>query len=140
MLEEKARKHMSVEAFAYVAGGAGLESTIASNRSSFDNYKIVPRMLRDVSQKSTGIELFGHRITSPLFFSPVGVLEMVHPEADMAVGKAAAELGLPYILSNQASKPMEEVAHAMRDSPRWFQLYWSKSNDLVASFVGRAEL
>ena len=74
MLEEKARKHMSVEAFAYIAGGAGLESTIASNRSSFDSYRIVPRMLRDVSQKSTGIELFGQKITSPLFFSPVGLL------------------------------------------------------------------
>jgi lactate 2-monooxygenase len=46
---------------------------------------------------------------------------------------------LPYIFSNQASKPMEEVARAMGDQPRWFQLYWSKSNELVASFVRRAE-
>ena len=138
-LEEKAKQKMSSEAFAYIAGGAGLESTIMTNRSSFENHKIVPRMLRDVSRKSTSIELFGQKIPSPILLSPVGVLEMVHPEADLAVGRAAATLGVPYIFSNQASKPMEEVAAAMGNSPRWFQLYWSKSNDLVASFVSRAE-
>ena len=138
-LEEKARKQMSPEAFAYIAGGAGLESTIASNRTAFDHYKIVPRMLRNVSERDSSIELFGHKIPAPLLFSPVGVLEMVHPEADLAVGRAAAKERLPFIFSNQASKPMEEVAAAMADSPRWFQLYWSKSNDLVASLVTRAE-
>ena len=138
-LEEKARRHMSTEAFAYIAGGAGLESTIASNRSAFEQYKIVPRMLRNVSDRDTSVELFGKRIPSPLLLSPVGVLEMVHREADLAVGKAAAEMNIPYIFSNQASKPMEEVAHVMGEGTRWFQLYWSKSNDLVASFVARAE-
>ena len=138
-LEEKARAVMSQEAYAYIAGGAGLESTVASNRSDFEKIKIVPRMLRDTSQRDTSIDLFGHRLPSPLLLSPVGVLEMVHPEADVAVGRAAAALGVPYIFSNQSSKPMEEVAAVMENSPRWFQLYWSKSNDLVASFVQRAE-
>lgn len=138
-LEEKARRHMSTEAFAYIAGGAGLEGTIASNRSAFEKYKIIPRMLRNVSERDTSIELFGKKIPSPLLLSPVGVLEMVHAEADLAVGGAAAELNIPYILSNQASKPMEEVASVMGSGTRWFQLYWSKSNDLVASLVARAE-
>jgi lactate 2-monooxygenase len=71
--------------------------------------------------------------------SPVGVLEMVRAEADVAVAKAASKLGLPYIFSNQASRPMEECASVMGNSPRWFQLYWSKSNELVKSFVQRAE-
>ncbi len=138
-LEEKARMAMSQEAYAYIAGGAGLESTLTANRSDFEKTKIIPRMLRDTSQRDTGIELFGQRLPSPLLLSPVGVLEMVHPEADIAVGRAAAALGVPYIFSNQSSKPMEEVAAVMGNSPRWFQLYWSKSNDLVASFVQRAE-
>ena len=43
------------------------------------------------------------------------------------------------IFSNQASRPMEEVAKELKDSPRWFQLYWSASNELVESFVKRAE-
>lgn len=138
-LEESARLRMSPEAFAYIAGGAGNESTMRANREAFEKYKIVPRMLRNVGERDTRIELFGHTLASPFLLSPIGVLEMVHKEADVAVGRAAATLGVPYIFSNQASRPMEEVAAAMGNAPRWFQLYWSKSNDLVASFVKRAE-
>lgn len=138
-LEEEARKVMSSNAFAYIAGGAGVESTMGSNRHAFEQWKIVPRMLQDVSVRDTSIELFGQKLPSPILLSPVGVLEMVHKEADVAVAKAAAHLGLPYIFSNQASRPMEECASVMGDSPRWFQLYWSKSNELVKSFLQRAE-
>jgi lactate 2-monooxygenase len=138
-LEEVARKNMSPHAYAYIAGGAGNESTLRGNRLAFEHYKIVPRMLRDVSARDIRVEIFGQKLSSPLLLCPIGVLEMVHPLADVAVGKAAASLGVPYIFSNQASRPMEEVAIAMGDSPRWFQLYWSKSNELVRSFVERAE-
>jgi lactate 2-monooxygenase len=96
-------------------------------------------MLRNVSERDTSIELFGQKYPTPFLLSPIGVLDMVHREADVAVGRAAASLNVPYIFSNQASRPMEEVATAMGNSPRWFQLYWSKSQDLVASLVQRAE-
>lgn len=138
-LELKAKKEMSKEAFAYIAGGAGAEATMQANRNAFNRWQIVPRMLRDVSVRDTSIELFGQKLPAPLLFAPVGVLEMVHPKADLAVAHAAARLGLPYIFSNQASKPMEACANVMGESPRWFQLYWSKSNDLVLSFLKRAE-
>jgi len=138
-LEEAAKKKLSPQAYAYIAGGAGNESTLRSNRAAFDNYKIVPRQLRDVSVRDTSVTLFGQHLPSPILLAPIGVLEMAHPEADLAVGKAAAPLNIPFIFSNQASKPMEEVADAMGESPRWFQLYWSKSNELVKSFVQRAE-
>jgi len=138
-LEEVAKKILSPKAHAYIAGGAGNESTLLGNRAAFEKYKIVPRMLCDVSVRDISIELFGQRLPSPLLLAPIGVLEMAHPEADLAVGKAAASIGIPYIFSNQSSKPMEEVAAAMGNSPHWFQLYWSKSNELVKSFVERAE-
>lgn len=139
MLEQHAQRALSPEAFAYIAGGAGLEETLAANRSAFQRYQIVPRMLRDVSTRDTRVDLFGKKLPVPLLLSPVGVLELVHPDADLAVARAAAHLGVPYIFSNQASKPMETVAAAMGHQPRWFQLYWSKSKELVASFVQRAE-
>jgi lactate 2-monooxygenase len=139
LLEEQAARKMSARAKGYIIGGAGIESTIRNNRSAFDQYKIVPRMLRNVSERDTSIELFGQKLASPFLLAPIGVLEMVHAEVDVAVGRAAASLNIPYIFSNQSSKPMEEVAKAMGNSPRWFQLYWSKSRELVASFVQRAE-
>ena len=138
-LEARARKAMPSEAFAYIAGGAGTGATVRANREGFDRWRIVPRMLRDVSERDTGIELFGRRLASPFLLCPVGVLEMVDDEADVAVARAARAEGVPMIFSNQASRPMEEVAAAMGDAPRWFQLYWSTSNELVESLVGRAE-
>ncbi|MGE0771356.1 MAG: lactate 2-monooxygenase [Cyclobacteriaceae bacterium] len=138
-LEAAARKVMDPAAFAYVAGGAGTEQTIGNNRAAFDRVKIIPRMLRDVGERDTSLTLFGKKLSSPFLLSPIGVLELAHREADLAVARAAANLGIPYLFSNQASVPMETCAAAMGDSPRWFQLYWSKSDELVASFVKRAE-
>jgi lactate 2-monooxygenase len=138
-LESAALARLSPEAFAYIAGGAGRELTVSRNRSAFGNYAITPRMLRDVSAADTTTELFGQSLPAPILLAPVGVLELAHPQADLAVGKAAAALGLPFIFSNQASVAMEKVSYAMGNGPRWFQLYWSKSNELVASLVQRAE-
>ena len=139
MLEESARKVISPQAFAYIAGGAGYENTVRANCEAFEKHKIIPRMLCNVGERDTSITLFGQKLPSPFLLSPVGVLEMAHRDADVAVAKAAAQLGVPYIFSNQASRPMEMCAAAMGDSPHWFQLYWNKSNDLVASLVQRAE-
>ncbi|MEZ4461533.1 MAG: lactate 2-monooxygenase [bacterium] len=138
-LERAAREVMSPEAFAYVAGGAGIESTVRENRESFERWRIVPKMLKDVSVRDTSVELFGRKLDSPIMLAPIGVQEMAHDDADLATAKACASEGVPMIFSNQASVSMEECAAVMGQSPRWFQLYWSKSNDLVASLVERAE-
>ena len=96
-------------------------------------------MLRDVEHRDTGIELFGRRLESPFLLAPIGVLELAHRDADAAVARAARDTGIPMIFSNQASRPMEELAGLLGDSPRWFQLYWSRSDELVESLVARAE-
>jgi len=138
-LEARARKAMSPEGFAYVAGGAGAEETIRENRAAFERWRIVPRMLRDVSRRDTSVELLGTPFSSPVALCPIGVLEMAHGDADLAVARAAAAEGIPLIISNQASRPMEECARAAGDAPRWFQLYWSTHDALVESLVARAE-
>lgn len=138
-LEAKARACMSPKAFAYVAGGAGKELTIQNNSSGFDAWRIVPRMLRDVSNRDIHIELLGHHLSTPFLLAPIGVLELVHKKAEIAVSQASKQLGVPMIFSNQASIAMEQVSKHLGDTPRWFQLYWSKSNALVQSLVQRAE-
>jgi lactate 2-monooxygenase len=138
-LEKAARAAMSREGFAYIAGGAGMESTMAANRAAMERWRIIPRMLRDVEARDTSVELFGRRLPAPILLAPIGVLEMAHPDADLAVARAAASLGVPMIFSNQASVPMETCAAAMGSSTRWFQLYWSRSDALVRSLVARAE-
>lgn len=130
---------MSREAWAYVHGSSGTESTAEANADAFERWRIVPRVLRDVSERDLGVTLFGRRHPTPLVASPVGVLELVDPDADLAIARAASSLGVPMIMSNQASIPMERVAAEGGDGPRWFQLYWSTSDDLVESLVARAE-
>jgi isopentenyl diphosphate isomerase/L-lactate dehydrogenase-like FMN-dependent dehydrogenase len=139
LLEERAREVMSRKGFAYVAGGAGLESTIGANRAAFERWQIVPRVLRDTSERDCRVELYSRKLSSPFLLAPIGVLEAVHRDADRAVARAAAADDVPMIFSNQASVAMEECADVMEDAPRWFQLYWSTSNELVASLVRRAE-
>ncbi|MGZ0711931.1 alpha-hydroxy-acid oxidizing protein (plasmid) [Coraliomargarita sp. W4R53] len=138
-LERAARKSLSAEAFAYIAGGAGAEQTMADNRQAFDQWQVWPRPLRDVSIRDLSREFLGKVRPTPLMLAPLGVMELAHPEADIAVAKAAASLGIPYVLSNQASVAMEQVCEAAPDAPRLFQLYWSSSDELNASLLGRAE-
>jgi len=137
-LEAAARSAMSAEGFGYLAS-AGSGATSRANRAALDAVRIQPRMLRDVGVRSLEVELFGRRHPAPLLLAPVGVQELCHPEADRATARAAASRGVCMVFSNQASVEMEACAAAMGDAPRWFQLYWTRADDLARSLVQRAE-
>ena len=64
-LQAKAKQALNARAYAYVAGGAGDEVTQRANRAAFDKWAVVPRVLRDVSNRDTSVELFGRRLPSP---------------------------------------------------------------------------
>jgi isopentenyl diphosphate isomerase/L-lactate dehydrogenase-like FMN-dependent dehydrogenase len=68
----------------------------------------------------------------------VGVQGIFHAEGELPVAKAAASIGVPFVISTLSSRSMEEVAHAMGDAVRWFQLYWGKDPELTASMLHRA--
>ncbi|PYE55947.1 lactate 2-monooxygenase [Deinococcus yavapaiensis] len=138
-LERAAHEKMTPRGYAYVAGGAGLETTMRANRAAFERYTIVPRVLRGLDRRDSSVTLFGRTLPSPLLLAPIGVLEAAHSEADLAVAKASAATGVPFVFSSQASSPMEACAKVMKDAPRWFQLYWSTDDDVTRSFVKRAE-
>lgn len=138
-LEEKAREVMTPEAFAYIAGSAGSEITTLNNKEAFNHWQIVPRMMGDVSKRSIEIELFGMKLPTPVLLGPVGVLSIAHPEAELAVARAAKALQVPQVVSTVSSKTIEEIASVHGDHPHWFQLYWGRNNDFTRSIIGRAE-
>ena len=138
-LEHAAHRAMSGDAWAYVAGGAGDGATMRANRAAFDRWALVPRMLRDVSTRDLSTTLLGMRLPAPLLVAPIGAAGLVRRGADEMVGAAASAVGVPYILSSQGSSPMEATARAMGSGARWYQLYWSTDDDLVDSFIARAE-
>ncbi|WP_369372551.1 alpha-hydroxy-acid oxidizing protein [Promicromonospora sp. Populi] len=158
-LADAARRRMTSTAWSYVAGGAGAQRTVEANQEAFGRYRIVPRQLVDVGQRSLATTLLGRELPAPVLFGPVGALELAvqHQRgrvfsgvsrggragaprnAEPALARAARDLGLPVVISSQASTPMEDTAAVLGDSPRWFQLYWSSDDAVVASFVARAE-
>jgi lactate 2-monooxygenase len=137
-LQERAREVLSPQAFGYVAGSAGAELTARANLQAFERWQIVPRMLRDVSERDLSTTILGTTMPAPVLLAPVGVQSIVHPQAELAVGRAAASSALPFILSTASSHSIEDVADAVGQASRWYQLYWPKERELAASFVTRA--
>lgn len=138
-LEKKAAEVMRPEAFDYIAGGAGAETTHANNITAFNKWQIVPRMMGDVSQRDISVNLFGQHLPSPILLAPIGVLSLAHADAEIAVAKAARQLTVPVVVSTVSSKSLEAVGAASDYNPHWFQLYWGRNNDFTKSILSRAE-
>ena len=138
-LEESAHAVMTPEAFDYVAGSAGSGDTARENLAAFRRWRIVPRMLTDVSAPSFGSTVLGTELASPFLLAPVGVLKLAHADGESAVARAAAAAGVPMVLSTAASTAIEDVAAASGDGQRWFQLYWPQDRAVGASLLGRAQ-
>jgi isopentenyl diphosphate isomerase/L-lactate dehydrogenase-like FMN-dependent dehydrogenase len=95
-------------------------------------------MLAGNIERDLSVEVLGTRSAAPFFLAPIGVLSIAHTDGELAPARAAAATGVPFILSSAASHSIEEVAEAMGDAPRWFQLYWINDRNVAASFVRRA--
>ncbi|GAA4487380.1 lactate 2-monooxygenase [Rhodococcus olei] len=139
-LEDLARQRLSPEAFGYIAGSASTERTAAANLAAFDRHRIVPRMLRGTAApdvRDLSVEVLGTRLAAPVLTAPVGVLELVHPDAEAAVGAVTSELGVGSVLSTAASTSIETVAQVSGET-WWYQLYWPSDDEVAESLVRRA--
>jgi isopentenyl diphosphate isomerase/L-lactate dehydrogenase-like FMN-dependent dehydrogenase len=137
--ETRARAALEPGPFDYIAGGAGGESTMQANRDAFARWRLRPAMLAGNQQRDLHVSVLGTSSPTPFFLAPVGVLSAAYPEGDLAVARAAAAAAVPWVVSTAASAPMEAIADAMGDAPRWYQLYWVSDREVVASLVQRAE-
>jgi lactate 2-monooxygenase len=137
--EARAREVLEPGPFDYIAGGAGNESTMRANREAFERRRLRPRMLSGNLERDTSVDVLGTPSPVPFFLAPIGVLSIAHPDGELAAARAAAALRIPFTLSSAASHSIEEIAEAMGDAPRWFQLYWVNDREICASFVSRAE-
>ncbi|HEY2505981.1 MAG TPA: alpha-hydroxy-acid oxidizing protein [Streptosporangiaceae bacterium] len=138
-LEDAARAVMTQRAFDYIAGSAGSGDTAQENLAAMRRWRIVPRMLTDVSTPSFGVTVLGTDLTVPFVLAPIGVLGIAHPDGELAVARAAAAEHVPMILSTAASTTIEDVAAANSGGQRWYQLYWPKDRAVAASLLGRAQ-
>ncbi len=137
-LEEAARAVLTDGPYGYVAGGAGSGATVRANRAAFDRHAFVPRMLRDTTVRDWSSTVLGTALPAPLLTAPIGVLSILHPDGELAVARAAAQLGLPMVVSTASSHTIEEVAAASDGGPLWYQLYWPTEDAVTASLLARA--
>ncbi|WP_086825353.1 lactate 2-monooxygenase [Allokutzneria sp. NRRL B-24872] len=138
-LEASAREVLEPGPFGYVAGGAGAGATMRANRDAFDRWRIVPRMLADATDRDLRATVLGTELAAPVLLAPIGVQSIVHEDGELATAAAAAELGMPIVLSTASSYSIEEVAEASGDGERWYQLYWPNDDDVTVSILERAK-
>ncbi|WP_032400996.1 lactate 2-monooxygenase [Rhodococcoides fascians] len=138
-LEDQAAEKLSPEALGYIVASAGSGSTARANRAAFDRWAITPRMLRSSASRDHACTVLGTDMPAPLLIAPVGIQTLAHPDGELATVRAAAELGVPYIHSTQASHSFEQIAEAGGDATRWYQLYWPTDESVLLSFLQRAK-
>jgi isopentenyl diphosphate isomerase/L-lactate dehydrogenase-like FMN-dependent dehydrogenase len=110
-----------------------------ANREAFDHWRLRPRMLRDVSERSLTRTVLGTEVPAPVLLAPIGVQTLAHPEGELAMARGAAQVGVPFVASTAASHTIEQIAEEAGELARWYQLYWPRDRELARSFVARAE-
>lgn len=139
VLEYQAKEVLTKEAWGYIDGSAALGLTYKHNRDAFSRYHLIPRMLRDVTNRSTRITLFGKEYDSPILAAPIGVQGIAHSDGEIATVKACLNHNVPMILSTAATRTIEEVAVANGNGEKWYQLYWPKTDAVTVSLLQRAK-
>jgi glycolate oxidase len=134
----KARQNLDQNAWDYIIGGTETETTLKRNRLSIDSLAFRPRVLRDVSRVDASVQQLGRRLRLPVFFAPVGALEIFEPGAGGTVAQAAQAFGVGHMLSSVCEPGLEAVAAAAPEALRIFQLYVRGDEAFVDDHIARA--
>jgi 4-hydroxymandelate oxidase len=140
--ERYADQQLSVMARDYYASGAWDEITLRDNRAAFERFRLRPRMLVDVSDRTMQVTVLGQSLTLPILVAPMAFQCLAHPEGELATARATAQVGTVMVLSTLSTQSLEVVAEAAQGSvgaPRpWFQLYVHRDRGLTKALVERA--
>ncbi|MBI4203661.1 MAG: alpha-hydroxy-acid oxidizing protein [Betaproteobacteria bacterium] len=136
-LRRIAQRRLPRVAYEFLERGAEDEVTLAENRAAFERIRFKPRTLVDVSGRSRQVTLFGKTFGAPFGIAPTGAAGLYCFEADIALARAAAAAGVPFVLSTASFVALERVARAA-EGTKWFQLYMSKDRAAARALVTRA--
>jgi 4-hydroxymandelate oxidase len=136
-LEDRARAILSPGAYAFAAGGADDEITLADNIAAWRRLRLRPRMLNDVTAIDTSTTVLGQRIAAPLMAAPTGRHRLFHPEGERATARGAAAAGVPYVLATTSNVSIEDVAAERGSAPQWLQLYLPRERAVTEGLLDR---
>jgi len=137
-LRRLAQRRLPRSVFDFFDGGAEDETTLRENRAAFERVRLLPKVLVNVRQVDTGIELFGIRSNLPMAIAPTGGIGAGRNHADLMLARAARAAGIPYTLATPATASIEEVAQKA-GGRLWFQLYALKDREFRMQLVERAK-
>src|SRR5262249_52243617 len=87
--EEAAKRKMHKLAYDFIAGGVEDELTLKANRAAYQRVYLVPRVMVDVSKVDTSVEILGMKLDAPIIIAPTGGKNLVMPNAESVMAKAA---------------------------------------------------
>lgn len=136
--EPLARERMTASAWAYLQGGAADELTLRDNLDAFRRIRLLPRVLTDVGDGDTELNLLGRRHVAPILLAPVAYQQLAHPEGEQATALAASAMQAGMVVSTQSSLSLEALAQASQ-APLWFQLYIQPDRVFTRELIARVE-
>ncbi|WP_257624899.1 alpha-hydroxy acid oxidase [Variovorax boronicumulans] len=136
-LRAMARRRLPRGVFDFFDGGADDELTLRANRAGFEHIRLRPRVLVDVHAPDLNTRIVGADAAAPIVIAPTGAIGAGWPQADVAIARVAARLGLPYTLSTTATSSIEEVA-TRAGGRLWFQLYVLRDRTFCDTLMQRA--
>ena len=137
-LRDAARRRLPRIVFDYLDGGAGLDTGVQHNVTSFDRLRLMMRPLVGVENIDLSASLFGRTWSLPFGTAPIGLANIVWPGAEETVARAAVEANIPYALATAGTTTLEHIA-AVAPDHAWFQLYVSTRDAVVYDLLDRAE-
>jgi len=138
-LRKRGKRRTPRAVFDYVDGAADDEISLARSRNLFRRLEFEPKVLRDVSECDTTTTYLGVKSAYPFAFAPTGFTRMMHCEGEPAVARVAQRTGIPYTLSTLGTITPEDLAAAVPDGDRWFQLYVWKDREFSVKLIDRAK-
>ncbi|MBB3525638.1 L-lactate dehydrogenase (cytochrome) [Rhizobium sp. BK456] len=133
--EPKAKRHLPKPLYAYISGGTETNASLRNNLEAFQAYAFRPRILRDVSKRSTETTLFGQTYAAPFGIAPMGISALMAYRGDIILAAGAAQVGIPMIMSGSSLIRLEEVIAAAPAS--WFQAYLPGEPERIDALVDR---
>ncbi|MFF4708380.1 aminotransferase class I/II-fold pyridoxal phosphate-dependent enzyme [Streptomyces sp. NPDC001288] len=132
-----ARPRLTRPVWDFISGGAGEERTVEANRSAFERVTLRPRSLAGAGRPDTTVKILGREWAAPLGIAPVAYHTLAHADGESATVRAAADAGVPVVVSTFAGSPFEELPPTT--APLWLQVYLFRDRAITRDLIRRAE-
>ena len=136
--EKMAKQNMPLNQFQIIASGALYNDTLKENTLALKRYKIIPRVLRDVSNRDLSTTLLGYRFAAPIGISPITQI-LSHPDGEVATAKASAEHSLPITVSMSTTVSLKDIMKSCPSAYCFQQILISNPKIVTEKLVRKAE-